>query len=242
MRILIADETGLGKTIEATYILIHEMTVSPMNRVLILCPSSLIYKWKWELWRRFGLRFDIIRGKQLFKRLTDKKARFNCIASIDSIRSIGEQGLFELSLAGELDLLVIDEIHHMIGRGGDILRRRLGMSLSLLSRSVVGLTATPVHLEMNDLKRIIDVIRPGAITNQEFDVAIWVSSHLNSLNKLLSKHDWTDSDSVTFQNELKHFYSELNSKKHLSNLVDIRYLLGDIQNKTALSLKDKKER
>lgn len=116
------------------------------------------------------------------------------------------------------------------------------MSLSLLSKRVIGLTATPVHLEINDLKRIIDIIKPGAITNQEFDVSIWTNSHLNRLYKLLSKCDWTDSDLVSFKNELKHFYSELDGKKHLSNRSDLLHLLKDIQSKTALSLKDKKER
>ena len=85
-RLLIADETGLGKTIEAGYILINEMSKRPINKVVILCPSGLRYKWKGELWKRFGIRFEIVRGRRLVNALSSKRS-FYYIVSFDGLNS-----------------------------------------------------------------------------------------------------------------------------------------------------------
>src|SRR5262249_18850839 len=53
-RLLIADEVGLGKTIEAGYILQEERARFGIQRVLVVCPASLRLKWQNELWQRFG--------------------------------------------------------------------------------------------------------------------------------------------------------------------------------------------
>lgn len=241
-RILIADETGLGKTIETGYILINEMSSALLRRVVILCPSSLQYKWQGELWHRFGLHFDIVSGRTLLALILDKRKRFQCIASIDCIRSFGESGLAKVSSENELDLLIIDEIHHMIGRGGEILRRRLGMALSLISNRVIGLTATPVHLEMMDLKRILDVVRPGSISAQEFEIAVWMNSRLNRLYRILSRHPWNSEDAEAFRRELKQFNEEIESKGESIDLTDLSRFLEETDSVVAQILRDKEER
>jgi superfamily II DNA or RNA helicase len=241
-RMLIADETGLGKTIEAGYILINDMSSALLRRVVILCPSSLQYKWQGELWHRFGLHFDIVAGRTLLDLILDKRKRFQCIASLDSTRSFGESGMAKVSGENELDLLIIDEIHHMIGRGGEILRRRLGTALSLISNRVIGLTATPVHLEMTDLKRILDVIAPGSISAQEFEIAVWVNSRLNRLYRILSKHPWNSEDAETFRKELKQFTKEIEGKGELAHLTDLLQFLVKIEGTVSKILNDKGER
>jgi superfamily II DNA or RNA helicase len=241
-RILIADETGLGKTIEAGYILINEMSNALLRRVVILCPSSLQYKWQGELWHRFGLHFDIVSGRTLLNLILDKRKRFQCIASIDCIRSFGESNLANVSSENELDLLIIDEVHHMIGRGGEILRRRLGVALSLISKRVIGLTATPVHLEMIDLLRIFDVIAPGSISQQEFEIAVWVNSRLNRLYRILSRHPWNSEDAETFRKELKQFNEEIQNKGAPAHLTDLLQLLVKAEGTVSKVLNDKKER
>ncbi|MHA2024049.1 MAG: SNF2-related protein [Candidatus Thorarchaeota archaeon] len=57
-RLLIADEAGLGKTIEALYIMVEEMNRRPLDRVVVLCPSHLKGKWWWEILSRFGIGFS----------------------------------------------------------------------------------------------------------------------------------------------------------------------------------------
>jgi len=241
-RMLIADETGLGKTIEAGYILINEMSSALLRRVVILCPSSLQYKWQGELWHRFGLHFDVVSGRTLLDLILDKRRRFQCIASLDCIRSFGESGLAKVSSENELDLLIIDEVHHMIGREGEILRRRLGMALSLISNRVIGLTATPVHLEMMDLKRILDVIAPGSISTQEFEIAVWVNSRLNRLYRILSRHPWNSEDAETFRKELKQFNEEIEGKGELAHLTDLLQFLVKAEGTVSQILNDKEER
>jgi superfamily II DNA or RNA helicase len=221
-RILIADETGLGKTIEAGYILISELASSLLQRILILCPPSLQQKWQGELWYRFGLHFDIVSGRNLLGYLLDSTQSFQCIASFDCLRIFGDKVSHRILDENKLDLLVIDEIHHMIGRGGETLRRKSGITLSLISNRVVGLSATPVHLELFDLKRIFDVIRPGLLSNSEFEVAAVANSRLNRLYKLLSRNPWNPEDLANFQKEVKEFEMGIESTDKFGKLIDLK--------------------
>lgn len=204
-RLLIADETGLGKTIETGYILIHEMTTASLGRVLIVCPPHLQYKWKGELWHRFGLRFDIIDSATLLRFLSEApRRRFRCIVSMDCLRSPLERKKLESILNGKkLDMLIIDEVHHMIGRGGETLRRKLGLALSKASERVIGLTATPVNLEMKDLKRIFDVTCPGLFTEKSFLEELEMNSCLNVLYQILSQNPWKEKETREFSRELE---------------------------------------
>src|ERR1700722_3092365 len=71
-RILIADEVGLGKTIEAAYIIVEELASGHTERVLVLCPAGLRQKWRDELWYRFGLYFEITNARGLGRLLSAK--------------------------------------------------------------------------------------------------------------------------------------------------------------------------
>ena len=207
-RLLIADETGLGKTIEAGYILINEMSKRPINKVVILCPSGLRYKWKGEIWKRFGIRFEIIRGSRLINALGSKRS-FYYIVSFDGLSSEKIRELENTSYENKIDFLIIDEIHNMIGRGGDTIRRRFGLYMSMLSQGVVGLTATPVHLEMMDLKRILDIVFPGLKSNITFEREMIINEKINQIYQLLSR-SILDQD-----NHIKHHKIILDLKKEL---------------------------
>ncbi|UOY10008.1 DEAD/DEAH box helicase [Methanonatronarchaeum sp. AMET6-2] len=193
-RILIADEAGLGKTIEAGYILAEEMARKGLDRVLIVAPSNLKYKWRQELWNRFGLRFDIIRsGKQLESRIGSQDGFFG-IASMDLVRNLepDDTGLYFQDYG--LDMVIIDEVHHMIGRGSETYRRKFGISVSTISDTCVGLTAVPVQIESDDLKNIFDVVFPGLLSQDEFDRLKDLNSTLNQVYWLLSKESLDESD------------------------------------------------
>jgi superfamily II DNA or RNA helicase len=179
-RILIADEVGLGKTIEAGYILVEELARAKMSRILILCPAGLMKKWRDELRYRFGIEFGLTSGRFLQEMLSSQKS-FRSIASFDSFR--GKANL-ALSNIQPLDMLIIDEAHHMIGRKGDILRRELGLCLSRQSRRVIGLSATPIQIDRQDLRRVLEVILGGRIDSERFTRDIELASALNRVVEL----------------------------------------------------------
>jgi superfamily II DNA or RNA helicase len=217
-RLLIADETGLGKTIEAGYIIISELSENIAKRIVILCPPNIRHKWRIELWRRFGLSFDIVSGRGL-RKLLSSKGGFHCIASIDCFRPFEDVGLYDL-LRSVIDLLIIDEAHHMIGRSGETLRRRLGLSLSSISKAVIGLTATPIHLELLDLKRLLDVISPGFKTNDEFEREMNINVHLNRLYRVLTKNPWNSGDFGHFLEEADMLRDSLSESGNADRLAE----------------------
>jgi superfamily II DNA or RNA helicase len=241
-RILIADETGLGKTIEAGYIIINELFRSPLRRVLILCPSSLQYKWQGELWYRFGLRFNILHGRNLLGCLLDDTESFRSIASFDCLRLSLDEALARILNDGKLDLLVIDEIHHMIGRGGETLRRKLGIALSSISNSVIGLSATPVHLELLDLKRIFDIVRPGFLSSSEFEVAAVTNSRLNRLYRLLSRNPLKPEDLADFRKEVKQLEVEILNMNDSIQQTKLRKIVSELAIADSETVFDKEKR
>ncbi|MGD0318227.1 MAG: helicase-related protein [Nitrososphaerales archaeon] len=171
-RILIADETGLGKTVEAAYIMLEEMASHSMERVLVVCPASLRAKWQRELWSKFGMRFEITGGSSLRRKL-EGSAGLRAIASFDSLKGDAVPRI------GPIDLLVIDEVHHMIGRAGDTLRRTMGLELSRRSSRVVALSATPIQLDFDDLRRVLEVVSGRAIAKDSFERDIRLTGLLN---------------------------------------------------------------
>ena len=178
-RILIADEVGLGKTIEAGYILLEAMALKRPRRVLVMCPAGLRQKWQQELSRRFSLDFEIINSAQLERHLASD-GRFQAIVSFDSVRSNSRVLSKDFDLH-PIDFLVIDEVHNLIGRGGDTLRRRLGLKLSKASGSVVALSATPIQIEYDDLRKVLTVVLGKEIPKPEFDKDLQITRAIHRI-------------------------------------------------------------
>ncbi len=118
VRLLLADEVGLGKTIEACLIAAQQLATGRANRVLVLTPESLVNQWFIELRRRFNLAFAIFDEERCESiELTEPKANpfvdEQCIiASIDWLAS-HEKRMRQL-LAADWDLLLVDEAHHLL--------------------------------------------------------------------------------------------------------------------------------
>jgi len=159
-RLLIADEVGLGKTIEAGLILTEMRARQTVQRVLVVCPSNLSNKWKLELKRRFGEDFEILSASSFSVFLTEygespQETALNGIISLESIRS---QSILERleALSPSLDLVIVDEAHHMRNFGRK--QRRAGVLLSHCADAMLHLTATPIHLGSENLFSLLNIL------------------------------------------------------------------------------------
>lgn len=167
-RLLIADEVGLGKTIEAGYILQEERARASIQRVLVVCPASLRLKWQTELWRRFGEDFEVLDRAAFMQKAVlrpDSPDRGHPrVAGIVSMQSLRANAVIEAleQRAAPIDLLIVDEAHHC--RNPDTKQHRVVRSLSEASDATVLLTATPIHLGDENLFNLLRLLLP-----EEFD-------------------------------------------------------------------------
>ena len=116
-RVLLADEVGLGKTIEACLILHRLILTGRAQRVLILVPDSLVHQWFVELLRRFNLWFHIFdedRCEALEATDPEVNPFLDDQLVLASIRLFtGNERRVQQALAAGWDLLVVDEAHHL---------------------------------------------------------------------------------------------------------------------------------
>lgn len=194
-RLLIADEVGLGKTIEAGLILVEQRARHPVDRVLIVCPSALCTKWREEMSRRFDENFTILdsKGFRGFLAELDRRgeaARLRGICSVQTLR--GREVLEEIrAVSPPLDLVIVDEAHHMRNTG--TLSYQLGMALSDCSDAMVLLTATPIHLGNENLFNILRILDPEEMDNFHlFQRRLKVNEHVISAQRLLRTSSGTN--------------------------------------------------
>ncbi|MDU1143954.1 RNA polymerase-associated protein RapA [Aeromonas rivipollensis] len=114
-RVLLADEVGLGKTIEAGMIIHQQLLSGRAHRVLILLPETLQHQWLVEMLRRFNLHFSLFDEERCIEAFADAENPFETeqlvICSLDFLRK--KRRRFEQVLEAEWDLLVVDEAHHL---------------------------------------------------------------------------------------------------------------------------------
>jgi len=159
-RLLLADEVGLGKTIEAGLILTEIRARQTIQRVLVVCPANLTKKWRLELKKRFGEDFQILNNKQFLDFLKEyeespQDTNLNGIISLESIRT--KQILEQIeALAPNLNMVIVDEAHHMRNFGRK--QRRAGVLLNRCADAMLFLTATPIHLGNEDLFSLLNIL------------------------------------------------------------------------------------
>ncbi|PHR17595.1 MAG: RNA polymerase-associated protein RapA [Sphingopyxis sp.] len=143
-RVLLADEVGLGKTIEAGLILHRLLRLQRIQRVLILVPDHLVHQWLVEMVRRFNLHFQVVRPIDL----EEDDATFSSGQLFICPLSLATSDLATAEiLCEDWDVLVVDEAHHLTWTpefqdDG----YRLVDSLAQITPSVLLLTATPEQL------------------------------------------------------------------------------------------------
>ncbi|MER3438858.1 MAG: hypothetical protein C4346_15420, partial [Chloroflexota bacterium] len=161
-RLLIADEVGLGKTIEAAIIYVELKARTDIRRVLVLCPSRLTGKWRDELRNRFDEEFRILDRSGVQHLLADIErlgdaVSFKAIAPFETLRSPAfVERLLEARIP--LDLLIVDEAHYL--RNEETKTYKVGEILISTADAVIFLTATPLHLKNRDLFNLINLLSP----------------------------------------------------------------------------------
>lgn len=183
--LLIADEVGLGKTIEAGLIWTELRARYDYRRVLVVCPAMLREKWRDELSNRFGVDATIMDAGELLTELNRPTNRLpdgkGIICSMQGIRTPSSQQqkqrasgarhklaqfLDEQSNNQIVDLVIIDEAHHLRNRGSQT--ARLGRMLRDISENVLLLSATPINLKNEDLFSLLNMVDPDNFERPEF--------------------------------------------------------------------------
>lgn len=168
-RLLIADEVGLGKTIEAGLVWTELDARQQAHRVLVVCPSALVQKWQYEMEDRFGYELvnaDNIVLSDFLDRLEDDRLpnRLRMVCSLERLRVwSGLERAAELS--PRFDLVIVDEAHALRNRGTRSFE--LAQHLSLWADAMVFLSATPLNLGNDDLYNLLEVLAPGEFSNRD---------------------------------------------------------------------------
>ena len=171
-KVLLADEVGLGKTIEAGLVFHRLFVTGQIGRVLVVVPSQLAHQWMVELYRRCNHMFTVI-DEDLFR--SEEKGdqsvnpflnRQTMIAAVeffaDSPRRVKQ------AAAAGLDLLIADEAHHLSwSMGGASPAYAAVEALAAASRGVLLLTATPVQLGQSGHFGRLRLLDPKRFTNLE---------------------------------------------------------------------------
>jgi len=163
-RILIADEVGLGKTIEAGIIIKEFISRFDAKNILIVVPNSLKLKWKDELQIRFEEFFDLVSAGEFLKSLAFWETHqvggiISGIVSYDTLASPKIKAKVEsMNDLPSVDLVILDEAHHL--KNPQTVRHKVIKKLTKHAKAMVMLTATPVQTSPDDLFYLLQILLP----------------------------------------------------------------------------------
>jgi ATP-dependent helicase HepA len=174
VRWLLADEVGLGKTVEACLILNRLLHSGRAERTLVVAPETLILQWLGELWRKHHQVFALLDDKRLDDVAKDYGEGFNpfdvhrrAIVGLETL--IRRRRLTEQAVQAGIDLLVVDEAHHLRrpkGHPGNEAYRAVA-PIAALGRHVLLLTATPLEDDAHGFFRLLQLLRPEEFPEDE---------------------------------------------------------------------------
>ncbi|WP_412971664.1 RNA polymerase-associated protein RapA [Glaciecola sp. MF2-115] len=147
-RVLLADEVGLGKTIEAGLILHQQLLTGKAKRVLIAVPSSLVHQWLVEMLRRVNLSFSVFDEERMEAMAESGDNPFEqeqlVLCSIDFLK---QEEVLEKATQVDWDILIVDEAHHLRWSAEHVSEEYSAVEkLCKISKGVLLLTATPDQL------------------------------------------------------------------------------------------------
>ena len=180
VRMMCADEVGLGKTIEAGLVLKELKLRGLAERVLVMAPKSLLLQWMSEMETLFGERFELVLpgdwGASVAMRGDNEWRRFNqVVTSYDSVKPkethkgwdqerIERYNLerFHDLIGAGWDLVILDEAHKMAGSSDDVARYALAEAVARAAPNVLLLTATPHSGKSDAFRRLLALLDPPA--------------------------------------------------------------------------------
>ena len=244
-RVLLADEVGLGKTIEAGLIWTELRSRFDLRRLLVLCPKPLREKWRLELANKFGLDASITDAPDLLDRLRSpsRANSFHLIASFSSLiprKRKGKSSSSRPSPAGDLldhllgldrpcfDLLVVDEAHHG--------RNRLTSTHGLIKAAVGAssycafLSATPVHNKQEDLLSLLRLLDPDTFEDPD------ILDRIQAANEPLIRARDTLRDPAATPEMLTRHLDEANRKSMVSQSEQLRMIREDLADRNTTPL------
>lgn len=204
-RLLIADEVGVGKTIEAGLILKELQARNDIKSVLIICPKALVSERKWELeMKRFDENFVPLNGTLLRHCIRETHLSGEWPAQYEKVilptslfdnellfgkpgkGRARDLGLLELDPPPKFDLVIVDEAHHI--RNSETFLHQAVRYFSDHAEAVIFLSATPVQLGREDLYTLLNALRPDVIIdpssfNQMAEPNQFVNAAINACRK-----------------------------------------------------------
>lgn len=155
-RALLADEVGLGKTIEALIVLKEYIQRGMVKSGLILAPAPLVSQWRDELREKFGLAFPSTDDPGYRARGDGFWHEPFLVASINLAKS---KKNYEMVVNREYDMVIVDEAHHLKNRN----TQNWKLINDLKKRFLLLLTATPVENNLLELFNLITLLKPGQL-------------------------------------------------------------------------------
>ena len=223
-RILVADDVGVGKTIEAGLILKELEARSSLSSVLVICPRPLVAERKWQLeMKRFDEDFTQLDGRMLAECIseTDRDGEWPerhsktiipySLFGEDSVMGRGsrsrrkrkEIGLSELDPLPHFDLVIVDEAHNI--RNANTWAYRAVELFCRNADAVVFLTATPLQNSNNDLYTLLNLLRPDVIIDKDtFKTMSEPNAYINNLLRIVRNQEegWQEAGKAEISNIL----------------------------------------
>ena len=253
-RVLLADEVGLGKTIEAGMILHYQLHTGRANRILIVVPDTLIHQWLVEMIRRFNLYFSIF-DQSRYDLMENSDEEYEDDDEIELLEPRTDENLFENeqlvlcsldflmanekarqhAIASNWDLLVVDEAHHLHWSEESTSPEYSCIEqLSAQSKGLLLLTATPeqVGIESHFARlRLLDPSRFYDFSKFKKEEEQYQATN-QIVQKLIEYRDNSQTEELNneLKKELSHYLSEPSSStisETIRNLLD-RYGTGRV--------------
>ena len=256
IRYILADEVGLGKTIEAGMIIKELKTRGLVQRILVVCPAGLVTQWASEMQEKFHERFQVILPSDYdtIKRLTDSEDVYGqydqVISPMDSIKPIekhagwtdervekyNEERIYSIINSG-WDLIIIDEAHRVAGSTGEVARYKLGYLLSQASPYLLLLSATPHNGKTEPFLRLVRLLDAEAFPNAKSIVKEQVAPYLIRTEK---REAIDNNGNLLFKNRITHLvtlqWDERHSLQH-----ELYQMVSSYVSKTYKAQRNKKK-
>lgn len=220
IRYILADEVGLGKTIEAGMIIRELKSRGLVSRILVVCPTGLVTQWASEMQEKFHEKFQVILPSDYdtIRCLTDNDDVYGqfdqVISPMDSIKPIekhagwseekvekyNEERIYSIINSG-WDLIIIDEAHRVAGSSGEVARYKLGNLLAQASPYLLLLSATPHNGKTEPFLRLIRLLDADAFPNAKSIVREQVAPFLIRTEK---REAIDNNGNLLFKNRITH--------------------------------------